>query len=109
MQCEYNKLIFFQPQPSAPNISKELFSSTDVLKSEIVWVLKSMTSHYSFKSSDNIKSIFRFMFPDSSVAEQFTVTERKCAHVACHGIYPYFKAHYNSKIEGEPLMNHSTK
>jgi len=61
------------------------------LTAEVLWTVKVMTSHYSYKSSDNVAALFGRMFPDSATVAQFTCGERKCAYVACFGIVPYFK------------------
>ena len=48
----------------------QFFSRNDVLKSEILWTLK--TSHCSDNSKKNIDKMFRVMFPDSQIAAKFT-------------------------------------
>jgi len=56
------------------------------LTAEVLWTVKIVTSHY----CDNVAALFGRMFPDSVIVAQFTCGERKCAHVACFGIAPYF-------------------
>jgi hypothetical protein len=92
------------PHPPLHQASMGDYSSMHVLKSEIMWVLKTVTSHYSYKSNENTRDIFKFMFPDSTIAERFSMSERKCAYVACHGIYPYFKTQFRRKMGNEPYV-----
>ena len=42
-----------------------LLLKNDTLTSEICWTVKAITSHYSYKSCENVGNIFQFMFPDS--------------------------------------------
>ena len=71
------------------------------LTAEIYWVLKVVSSHYSFKSSESIKGVFQLMFPDSGVAKQFSCGEKKCAYLATFGIAPYFVSLLKTKIKSE--------
>ena len=54
-------------------------------KAEILWALKSMMSHFSYNSSQDIGDVFRAMFPDSKIAQQWS-----CGAIT-FGIAPYFK------------------
>lgn len=67
-------------------------------------MLKTVTSHYSYKSCENVKELFKYMFPDSTIAQRFTMSEKKTAYVACHGIYLYFKAQFKQKMGSEPYV-----
>ena len=71
------------------------------LTAEIYWVLKVVSSHYSFKSSESIKGVFQLMFPDSGVAKQFCCGENKCAYLATFGIAPCFVSLLKTKIKSE--------
>lgn len=66
-------------------------SKNEVLKAEVLWVLKIMNSHYSFKSSEDTSRLFTAMFPDSQIAAKFACGERKCAYIATFGLAPYIK------------------
>jgi hypothetical protein len=63
----------------------------DVLDAEILWTLKTVRNHASYKSNENIEKIFKRMFPDSAIASKFTCGERKTAYYAVFGIAPYLK------------------
>lgn len=66
-------------------------STTEVLKAEVLWALKVMNSHYSYKSSEDVARLFQAMFPDSQIAKRFACGEKKCSYVCTYGLAPYFK------------------
>ena len=45
------------------------------LKAEILWALKAIMSHYSYKSCEGMSKLFQVMFPDSRIASQFSCGE----------------------------------
>jgi len=65
-------------------------SKDECLKAEILWTLKVVTSHYSFRSASNTPWLFQTMFPDSLIAEKMTMSERKCAYLSTFGLGPHF-------------------
>lgn len=65
-------------------------TTAEVLKAEIVWVMKSINSHYSMNSSSDVGELFRRMFPDSKVAAQFSCGDRKAGYLTTFGLGPYF-------------------
>ena len=81
---------------SSPSIS--LIISEEVLHAEVVWVIKVITSHYSFSSSKDICCLFSKMFPDSQIAQSFLCGATKCTYLACFVIYPYFHVLVIEKI-----------
>lgn len=76
-------------------------SKNEVLKAEILWALKVMNSHYSFKSSEDTSKLFAAMFPDSEIAKRFACGERKCAYVCTFGIAPHFKKLLLSEVSNQ--------
>ena len=70
--------------------STSLIISEDVLHAEVLWVIKVITSHYSFSSCKDISCLFSKMFPASQIAQSFLCGATKCACLAWFGIYPYF-------------------
>ena len=84
-------------RPAAVPVTK-----TETLRAEIIWSMKCITSHYSYKSCEDINAIFHTMFPDSSVAEKFTCGERKCAYLCTFGIAPYLKLKLSDCIKNQP-------
>ena len=70
---------------------KGFVNKDEVLKAEILWTLKLVTSHYSLNSSKNTAQLFSAMFPDSEIAKQFTCGERKASYLCVFGLAEYFK------------------
>ena len=66
----------------------QFVTKNDVLKAEVLWVLKVVTSHFSYKSCEGLNSLFLKMFPDSKIAETLTCGESKCARMARFGLAP---------------------
>ena len=62
-----------------------------VAKAEILWCLKTVLSHPSFRSCENISSLFSAMFSDSDIAKSFSIRKTKGAYYINFGIAPYFK------------------
>ena len=62
---------------------------SDARKAEILWVLRQVDTHQSFRSSADSGNLFRKMFPDSRVAKQFSCGEQKCRYLAIY-IYCFF-------------------
>ena len=61
------------------------------LRAEILWALKAIVSHYSYKSCEGTSKLFQAMFPYSRIASQFSCGEKKCAYLICFGLAPHFK------------------
>ncbi|GBN22583.1 hypothetical protein AVEN_56254-1 [Araneus ventricosus] len=73
-------------------------------KAEILWTLKVLNSHYSYKSCENVNYIFKTMFPDSEVAKNFSCGEKKTAYLSVFGIAPYFLSLLKDKVKNETKM-----
>src|SRR5215813_6861151 len=65
---------------------------SEVMDSEILWALKCINNHYSFRSCHDVGQLFCKMFPDSSIAKNFSCGEKKCAYLCHLGLAPYFEA-----------------
>ena len=65
---------------SSPSTS--LIISEEVLHADVLWVIKVITSHYSFSSCKNISCLFSKTFPDSQIAQSFSCGATKCAYLA---------------------------
>lgn len=63
----------------------------ETLTAEILWALKVMKAHYSFKLCEDASQLFQAMFPDSQIARMFSCGENKCAYLCTFGLAPYFK------------------
>lgn len=97
------------PPPENSNLNKltpannldTFVSKTDVLKSEVMWVLQTIVSHNSYKSNEEISNIFRAMFPDSKIAEGFKLGERKTSYLTVYGIGEFLKNLLLQQINGK--------
>ena len=58
-------------QPSSSAVSS-LAVRSDVMKAEIIWVLKVVSSHFSFNSCSYINDVFKLIFSDSDISSQFS-------------------------------------
>ena len=65
-------------------------SNNDVLKAEVLWTLRTITTHSSYISNANVGAIFREMFPDSGIASKFKCAEMKTSYLTVFGIAPVF-------------------
>ena len=89
------------PTKQAWQSIQTLLGSNATLKAEICWTLKVITSHYSFKSSEDISNIFKFMFPDSETAKHFACGKRKAVHLATFRIAPHFLSLSKGKVRDQ--------
>ena len=60
---------------SGSSVMDKSVTRDETLKAEILWALKAIMSHYSYKSCEGT------MFPDSRIASQFSCGEKKCAYL----------------------------
>ena len=76
---------------SGSSVMERIVTRDETLKAEILWALKVIMSHYSYKSCEGTSKLFQAMFPDSRIASQFTCGEKKSAYLICFGLAPHFK------------------
>lgn len=53
----------------------------DVLSAEIIWTLKTIADHSSYKANENAGKTFKAMFPDSKIASKLSCGEKKTAYL----------------------------
>ena len=56
---------------------KMCVTGESVLKAEILWAIKSVTSYFSFRASSDIIGLFQNMFPDSAIAKNLHVAKQR--------------------------------
>ena len=66
---------------SGSSVMEKSVTRDESLKAEILWALKAIMSHYSYKSCEGTSKLFQAMFPDSKIASQFSCEEKKCAYL----------------------------
>ena len=82
-----------------------------VSHAEIRWVMKVVTSHFSYCSCINFNSLLASMFPDSQIAKSFQMSKTKCSYDIMYGLEPYYKEEVIQKVKASPnyaiLLNES--
>ena len=92
---------FFLPKNKAPHIVieeptnsvadgqqtlEDVLVSTNSVRAEIIWILKSVMSGYSVRSNDDLSLTFAAMFPE--LKRIFNMTSTKSTYVINHGLAP---------------------
>ena len=75
--------------------STEPFSIDDwkeAAEAEILWVLKMVVSHYSFRSTSDLAELFQRIFKNCPVAKIFSIGYDKASYLLCFGIAPYYES-----------------
>lgn len=78
--------------------------TSETLDAEILWVLRTVKWHHSFRSNTDMDKVFKIMFPDSAVAANFSCSERKTSYVAIFGLAPHFKNLLLKDLEGKDFV-----
>ena len=71
-----------------------------VLKAEVVWVLKTVESNFSFNASEDIVEVLQQMDPESIVLKTMRIKRHKVSYILTHGLYPYYKEKLVRRIQG---------
>ncbi|KAL7385570.1 hypothetical protein ABVT39_024512 [Epinephelus coioides] len=82
----------------------DVSAKDEVLKAEILWALKIMNSHYSFKSSEDMSRLFTAMFLDSQIAAKFTCDWRHFRNKICKELSTSkgaYTAQWNGSVSGK--------
>ncbi|CAF3868853.1 unnamed protein product [Rotaria sp. Silwood1] len=75
-------------QLADPN--KPLLFDDQVSQAEILWTLESVQNRFSYKNSVDVSELFRTIFPNSKIAQKFSIHHSKMSYVISHGLGPYF-------------------
>ncbi|XP_056439589.1 uncharacterized protein LOC130376758 isoform X1 [Gadus chalcogrammus] len=87
-----------QPVTSMPS-DRAICGSTPTLRAEVIWVMRTVTSHHSCRSNDGIDDLFKAMFPDSALVQSFTCGKDKTRYVAKFGLAPYIKKELVNEVQ----------
>ena len=71
----------------------------DTLTAEVWWALQVNSSHYSYKSCEDINFLPQQIFLDGDIAKKFSCGEKKASYLTCFGIAPYFKSVLREKSQ----------
>ena len=98
-----------QPQqfPTRPIIStltlihpaKTISFQDQVTRAEALWAINAARHGYSYHSCNEVDDLFRTMFPDSKIAEQFSMERIKMSYVVSHGLGLHFHRDLVSEIK----------
>ena len=84
-----------------PSASQQLLqtyvTSENVTKSEILWAMKIVLSHFSFQVSADVGGLFQNIFLDSAIAKKFTCGKTKVHYMIYFGLASYFKGQTTAK------------
>ena len=75
-----------------------------VAHAEIRWSMKVIMSHFSLRSCLDINNLFQSMFPDSQIAQQFSLSKTKCGYYINYGLAPYYRELLIDKIKQSPFF-----
>ena len=79
-----------QKNPDNGNVTCE--STKDAItKAELIWAMKSESSHFSYSASDNIKLVLNAMF-QLKIPANFTMSSSKLSYLISNGTRPYFNS-----------------
>ena len=84
-----SKIVGAEACPSQQTTLSTHVAKDDVLKAEILWAIKCLTSHFSCNSSNNTNKLFQAVFPDSGIAQQFGCGKTKCSYLIKYGLAPF--------------------
>lgn len=62
-----------------------------ITKAEIIYCLHVVDTHSSLRSADNYNAMFRTMFPDSQIANDFKLAKDKVGYVIAFGLGEYYR------------------
>ena len=91
---KYTNANFFKPpsstEPTTSTTGTLNFESNS-LNAEILWCLNMVNQHLSYNSCSHVSELFSAMFPDSEVAQKFSMGKTKSRYMIIYGLTPYFK------------------
>lgn len=67
-----------------------LFYLIEVTRAECLWAMATAHLGFSFNSSQFLPEVFLSMFPDSQIAADYSLRQRKLSYVLSHGTGYYF-------------------
>ena len=70
-----------------------------VMKAELLWVLKTVASNFSFQASDDIVEVLQQMDPESIVLKTMRIKRIKVSYILVYGLYPFYKRKLESRIQ----------
>ncbi|CAF2538624.1 unnamed protein product [Rotaria sp. Silwood2] len=72
------------------NTDRALTHDKKVTRAECYWAMATAHLGFSYASSKNIPELFTLMFPDSKIAADYAMKDRKLSYVISHGTGHFF-------------------
>ena len=69
------------------------------MKAEVLWVMKTVESNFSFHASDDIVEVLQQMDPESIVLKTMRIKRNKVSYILNHGLYPFYKRKLERRIQ----------
>ena len=79
--------------------------SESTLNAEILWTLKVIQSHFSFRSREGINKLLAVMFPDSEISFNLKLGKTKCAYLMNYVIAPHFKSNLLKSVNNSSFYS----
>ena len=71
----------------------------DVQNAEIIWAMRLIEKHQSYRSCDDIQQTFTAMCPDSAIAKKMSIARTKAKYLINHGLALYFATELTTEIK----------
>ena len=86
------------PVPNPSSLQQHMALGASQLKAEAWWAFNVVNNNYSYSSNTDNAFVFRQMYPDSYIAQNFQMSETKTMYVINHGISPYLESLVTRRI-----------
>ena len=71
----------------------------DVQNAEVIWAMRLIEKHQSYRSCDDIQRTFTAMFPDIGIAKKMSIARTKAKYLINHELAPYFAEELTIEIK----------
>ena len=78
-------------EASTSKMSTPVMITDETQNAEILYSLFVLQANASFRSTDEISNLFRWMFPDSGIAKSYSCGKTKTMYLLNYGLVEYFK------------------
>ena len=97
------KKVVSEPSKYLQSTIGQSMTTSDVLKSEIIWTFYMVSKGLSNNSAVHLNETFRKMFPDSSIASSFQLSKDKAKYLTNYGLAPYIKDILKDEVSKAPF------
>ena len=89
-------------QTNASGRVDTMMNAATVSHAEIHWVMKVVTSHFSYHSCICLNSLLASMFPDSQIAKSFQTSKTKCFYYIIYSLAPCYREELIQNVKVSP-------